>query len=194
MFTNKDLKNLILPLFVEQFLLMFVGIADTFVASFSSEADVSSVSLPFLAVYDAGAALCRNSGKTDVTMKIFLINNIFNGPAYPLCRFAGQRASRGRGRKVYHGRFDHADHRGTAFLLGFVWPVAGLERHRRGDRHEHRSGVPRCHFYLAVEIRKVDEIPTDLNYRMPAGAGKCPGTVFFIYCTKIHTQPGWGEK
>lgn len=34
MFTNKDLINLILPLFVEQFLLMFVGIADTFVVSF----------------------------------------------------------------------------------------------------------------------------------------------------------------
>lgn len=45
MFTNRDLKNLILPLFVEQFLLMFVGIADTFVVSFSSEADVSGVSL-----------------------------------------------------------------------------------------------------------------------------------------------------
>ena len=45
MFTNKDLKNLIIPLFVEQFLLMFVGIADTFVVSFSSEADVSGVSL-----------------------------------------------------------------------------------------------------------------------------------------------------
>ena len=45
MFTDKDLKNLILPLFVEQFLLMFVGIADTFVVSFSSEAAVSGVSL-----------------------------------------------------------------------------------------------------------------------------------------------------
>lgn len=45
MFTNKDLRNLILPLFVEQFLLMFVGMADTFVVSFSSEADVSGVSL-----------------------------------------------------------------------------------------------------------------------------------------------------
>ncbi len=45
MFTNRDLRNLILPLFVEQFLLMFVGIADTFVVSFSSEADVSGVSL-----------------------------------------------------------------------------------------------------------------------------------------------------
>ena len=45
MFANRDLRNLILPLFVEQFLLMFVGIADTFVVSFSSEADVSGVSL-----------------------------------------------------------------------------------------------------------------------------------------------------
>lgn len=45
MFSNKDLRNLIVPLFVEQFLLMFVGIADTFVVSFSSEADVSGVSL-----------------------------------------------------------------------------------------------------------------------------------------------------
>lgn len=45
MFSNKDLKNLIFPLFIEQFLLMLVGIADTFVVSFSSEADVSGVSL-----------------------------------------------------------------------------------------------------------------------------------------------------
>ena len=45
MFSNKDLRNLIIPLFVEQFLLMLVGIADTFVVSFSSEADVSGVSL-----------------------------------------------------------------------------------------------------------------------------------------------------
>ena len=50
MFSNKDLKNLIVPLFVEQFLLMqfllmLVGIADTFVVSFASEADVSGVSL-----------------------------------------------------------------------------------------------------------------------------------------------------
>lgn len=45
MFSNKDLRNLIFPLFVEQFLLMFVGIADTFVVSFFGEADVSGVSL-----------------------------------------------------------------------------------------------------------------------------------------------------
>ena len=45
MFSNKDLRRLIIPLFIEQFLLMFVGIADTFVVSFSCEADVSGVSL-----------------------------------------------------------------------------------------------------------------------------------------------------
>ena len=169
MFTNKDLRNLIIPLFIEQFLLMFVGIADTFVVSFSSEADVSGVSLvtsfntvliflftalssggaviisqyigsknektasrsagqlmmistvisvvmaalilafhtqllrllfgkieadvmaacesylwittlslPFLAVYDAGAALCRSIGKTNVTMNVSIVANIIN--------------------------------------------------------------------------------------------------------------------
>lgn len=169
MFTNKDLRDLIIPLFIEQFLLMFVGIADTFVVSFSSEADVSGVSLvtsfntvliflftalssggaviisqyigsknekaasrsagqllmisavisvvmaalillfrtqllrllfgqieadvmaacesylwittlslPFLAVYDAGAALCRSIGKTDVTMNVSIAANVIN--------------------------------------------------------------------------------------------------------------------
>lgn len=169
MFTNRDLKNLTIPLFIEQFLLMFVGIADTFVVSFSSEADVSGVSLvtsfntvliflftalssggaviisqyigsgqekeasrsagqlfmisavisvlmtamillfhtqllrllfgkieadvmdacemylfittlslPFLAIYDAGAALCRSIGKTNVTMNISIVVNVIN--------------------------------------------------------------------------------------------------------------------
>lgn len=168
-FSNRDLRQLILPLFVEQFLLMFVGIADSFVVSFSSEADVSGVSLvtsfntvliflftalssggaviisqyigrqdnkdasrsasqlllisgiisivlsalilvfrsqllhllfgriepevmdaceiylvittfslPALAVYDAGAALCRSIEKTNVTMYISLVTNILN--------------------------------------------------------------------------------------------------------------------
>lgn len=167
MFSNKDLRNLIVPLFIEQFLLMFVGIADTFVVSFSSEADVSGVSLvtsfntvliflftalssggaviisqymgnkqsdrasrssgqllmistvisvimtilivlfrtsllhflfgkiepdvmaacetyllittlslPVLAIYDSGAALCRSIGKTNATMYISLVANI----------------------------------------------------------------------------------------------------------------------
>ncbi len=45
MFTNKDLKKLLLPLFFEQLLVMTVGIADTFIVSFAGEAAVSGVSL-----------------------------------------------------------------------------------------------------------------------------------------------------
>ena len=45
MFTNKDLKNMIVPLFFEQLLVMFVGIADTFVISACGESAVSGVSL-----------------------------------------------------------------------------------------------------------------------------------------------------
>jgi len=44
-FTDKDLKALIVPLFVEQFLLVLVGIVDTFVVSYAGEAAVSGVSL-----------------------------------------------------------------------------------------------------------------------------------------------------
>ena len=45
MFSNKDLKKLIIPLFMEQLLVMLVGIADTFVISFVEESAVSGVSL-----------------------------------------------------------------------------------------------------------------------------------------------------
>ncbi len=45
MFTNKDLKNMIIPLFFEQLFVMLVGIADTFVVSYCGEAAVSGVSL-----------------------------------------------------------------------------------------------------------------------------------------------------
>jgi putative MATE family efflux protein len=44
-FTNRDLRNLIIPLFMEQFLLALVGIVDTFVVSYAGEAEVSGVSL-----------------------------------------------------------------------------------------------------------------------------------------------------
>ena len=45
LFTNRDLKRLIFPLFMEQLLTMLVGIADVFVVSFVGEAAVSGVSL-----------------------------------------------------------------------------------------------------------------------------------------------------
>jgi len=44
-FSNKQLKDMILPLFFEQLLVMFVGLADTFVVSYAGEAAVSGVSL-----------------------------------------------------------------------------------------------------------------------------------------------------
>ncbi|MCC8111369.1 MAG: MATE family efflux transporter [Ruminococcus sp.] len=45
LFSNKDLKNLIVPLFLEQLLVALVGIADVFVIGFVGEAAVSGVSL-----------------------------------------------------------------------------------------------------------------------------------------------------
>ena len=45
MFTNAQLKKMIIPLFVEQFLVLLVGISDTFMVSYAGEAAVSGVSL-----------------------------------------------------------------------------------------------------------------------------------------------------
>lgn len=44
-FSNLDLKNLIVPLFFEQLLVMFVGITDTLMISYAGESAVSGVSL-----------------------------------------------------------------------------------------------------------------------------------------------------
>lgn len=45
LFSNRDLCKMVIPLFLEQFLVMLVGIADTFVISYCGEAAVSGVSL-----------------------------------------------------------------------------------------------------------------------------------------------------
>ena len=45
LFSNRDLKILILPLFLEQLLEALVGVADTFMVSYAGEAAVSAVSL-----------------------------------------------------------------------------------------------------------------------------------------------------
>lgn len=44
-FSNRELAKMVIPLFLEQFLVMLVGIADTFVISYCGEAAVSGVSL-----------------------------------------------------------------------------------------------------------------------------------------------------
>ena len=45
MFSNKELRSMIITLFFEQLLVMLVGIVDTFVVSSCREAAVSGVSL-----------------------------------------------------------------------------------------------------------------------------------------------------
>lgn len=40
-FSNEDLKVLIMPLFMEQLLAVLVGVADTFIVSYAGEAAVS---------------------------------------------------------------------------------------------------------------------------------------------------------
>ena len=45
LFSNRDLKNMIVPLFLEQLLVLLVGIVDTFMISEAGEAAVSGVSL-----------------------------------------------------------------------------------------------------------------------------------------------------
>lgn len=45
MFTNKDLRNLLIPLVIEQVLVMLVGMADTLMVSHAGEAAISGVAL-----------------------------------------------------------------------------------------------------------------------------------------------------
>lgn len=81
-FTNQDLRKLIVPLFVEQFLLVLVGIVDTFVVSYAGEAAVSGVSLV-------------NSFNT---VFIFLSTALASGGAVIVSQYIGHRDNRSASR------------------------------------------------------------------------------------------------
>lgn len=59
--------------------LLFGSIEADVMAACESYLWITTLSpLPFLAVYDAGAALCRSIGKTDVTMNVSIVANVIN--------------------------------------------------------------------------------------------------------------------
>ena len=72
MYTNKQLLQLTLPLFAEQFLIVFVGVADTFMVSYAGEAAVSGVALvdtiSFLITAVLGA-LCTGGAVVEENME-----------------------------------------------------------------------------------------------------------------------------
>lgn len=91
-FSNRDLWKMVLPLFAEQFLVMLVGIADTFVISYCGETAISGVSLVnqfntifiyiFTAVASGGAVIISQYfGNRDVAMA--------DKASSQLCMFSG---------------------------------------------------------------------------------------------------------
>ncbi len=75
-FSNRDLKNMILPLFLEQLLVMLVGMADTLVVSYAGEAAVSGVSLV----------------NQFNTIFIYLFTALASGGAVVISQYVGRRA------------------------------------------------------------------------------------------------------
>ena len=95
MFSNKDLKNMIVPMFFEQLLVMLVGIVDTFVISYAGESAVSGVSIVnsfntifiylFTALASGGAVvISQYIGKKDKensvksSSQLFMFSTIFS--------------------------------------------------------------------------------------------------------------------
>lgn len=75
-FPSKDLKNMILPLFLEQLLVMLVGMADILVVSYAGEAAVSGVSLV----------------NQFNTIFIYLFTALASGGAVVISQYIGRRA------------------------------------------------------------------------------------------------------
>ena len=101
-FSNKDLRDLIIPLFVEQFLLLLVGMADTFVVSYAGDAAVSGVSLVnsfntvfvflFTALSSGGAVIIsqyigcgNNKAASRASGQLLMISTVFSVIVAALC-------------------------------------------------------------------------------------------------------------
>lgn len=76
LFTNKTLKEMIVPLFLEQLLVMLVGMADTLIVSYAGEAAVSGVSLV----------------NQFNTIFIYLFTALASGGAVVISQYIGRRA------------------------------------------------------------------------------------------------------
>lgn len=76
LFSGRDLKNMIMPLFLEQLLVMLVGMADTLVVSYAGEAAVSGVSLV----------------NQFNTIFIYLFTALASGGAVVISQYIGRRA------------------------------------------------------------------------------------------------------
>lgn len=84
LFSNRDLKNMILPLFMEQLLVMLVGMADTLVVSYAGEAAVSGVSLV----------------NQFNTIFIYLFTALASGGAVVISQYIGRRAMEDAGKSA----------------------------------------------------------------------------------------------
>ena len=76
LFSNKALKEMIVPLFLEQLLIMLVGLADTLVVSYAGEAAVSGVSLV----------------NQSNTIFIYLFTALASGGAVVISQYIGRKA------------------------------------------------------------------------------------------------------
>lgn len=84
LFSNRDLKKMIVPLFLEQLLVVLVGMADTLVISYTGEAAVSGVSLV----------------NQFNTIFIYLFTALASGGAVVISQYIGSGDNRGAGKSA----------------------------------------------------------------------------------------------
>lgn len=86
LFTNKELKDMIIPLFLEQLLVMLVGLADTLIVSYAGEAAVSGVSLV----------------NQFNTIFIYLFSALASGGAVVISQYIGKKMNETAGKAAGH--------------------------------------------------------------------------------------------